>query len=163
MGDSSKPEVFRYINEPSNVADKCIFCKIGDGRVKPGKYGQDDLVYENERIIAFHDISPDANEHILVVPKEHMKNCWQLSPDLLYEMDHVADQLLEKFNSENNRSLKLFIRPPFNSVYHVHLHVMVLPFTGSMCSIQRLGFMSPLFHISPDKLKKYFEQNPQQG
>jgi len=159
IGNTSKAEVFRYITEPSNVVEKCIFCKIGDGRMKPGKNDCDDLIYENERIVAFHDINPGANEHLLVVPKEHVKNCWYLSPELLDEMNQVADQLLEKINPENNSSRKFFIRPPLNSVYHVHLHVMVLPLTDPFYSARRLGFVSPLFHISPDKVKEHFDNN----
>lgn len=156
---ANKPTVFRYITEPPNVIESCIFCKIADGRMKPGESPEDDLVYEDERIVAFHDINPGADEHLLVVPKEHVKNCWYLSPDLLDEMDRVADQLLEKFNPEKHSSRKFFIRPPLNSVYHVHLHVMVLPLTDPCYMPRRLGFTSPLFHITPDKVKEHFDHN----
>lgn len=44
----------------------CIFCKIINGEIPSKK------VYEDERILAFHDISPNAPVHVLVIPKEHI-------------------------------------------------------------------------------------------
>ena len=44
----------------------CLFCKIIDGEI-PG-----DIVYENDRVLAFNDINPIAPVHILIIPKEHI-------------------------------------------------------------------------------------------
>ena len=43
----------------------CLFCKIAAGEIPCNK------VYEDDRILAFHDISPQAPVHVLVIPKEH--------------------------------------------------------------------------------------------
>ena len=57
--EKDKPDEFRYINEPANVTDHCIFCKIGDGRVKPGgKVNPKELIFENDAIVAFDDMNP---------------------------------------------------------------------------------------------------------
>ena len=46
----------------------CIFCKIACGDIPSKK------VYEDDMILAFHDISPMAPVHVLVIPKEHIEN-----------------------------------------------------------------------------------------
>ena len=53
----------------------CIFCKIINGDI-PSK-----RVYEDDRIIAFHDIAPNAPVHVLVIPKEHISS-----------LNHVNDE-----------------------------------------------------------------------
>lgn len=44
----------------------CIFCKIASGAVKS------DTVYENESVLAFRDINPQAPTHIVIIPKKHI-------------------------------------------------------------------------------------------
>ena len=44
----------------------CIFCKIIEGTIPSKK------VFENDRILAFHDIQPAAPVHILIIPKKHI-------------------------------------------------------------------------------------------
>ena len=46
--------------------DSCIFCKIAAGTI-PAK-----LIYQDEQVIAFHDINPAAPVHFLIVPREHL-------------------------------------------------------------------------------------------
>ncbi len=153
---SEKPDVFRYIAEPNGVESRCIFCKIGDGRVKPGgKSSPTELVFENERIVAFHDIVPGAKLHILIIPKQHLKNCWALSQELLDEMDAVADEILKDHGASDTPTKRFFIRPPLNSVYHVHMYVMILPIIDPIWSLRRIGFESPWFHITPDDLRRH--------
>ena len=44
----------------------CLFCKIANGEIPSNK------VYEDDKIFAFHDIAPQADVHVLVIPKEHI-------------------------------------------------------------------------------------------
>ncbi len=44
----------------------CLFCKIANGEIPSNK------VYEDDKILAFHDIAPQAKVHVLVIPKEHV-------------------------------------------------------------------------------------------
>jgi histidine triad (HIT) family protein len=44
----------------------CLFCKIANGEIPSNK------VYEDDKILAFHDIAPQAPVHVLVIPKEHV-------------------------------------------------------------------------------------------
>ncbi|ACZ18865.1 histidine triad nucleotide-binding protein [Thermanaerovibrio acidaminovorans] len=48
------------------MAEPCLFCEIVSGRVPARR------VYEDERVLAFHDINPMAPVHVLVVPKVHI-------------------------------------------------------------------------------------------
>lgn len=158
---NERPDEFRYINEPIDVRDKCIFCKIADGKTKPGgKANPKELIYENDNIVAFDDMNPGAISHSLVVPKKHLKNCWSLSPKLLDEMEKVAFEILKDRNPNGDKpSAMFFIRPPFNSVYHVHLHVMILPLTDSVFNPRRLGFQSSWFHITPQILRNCWQNS----
>ena len=96
-----------------------------------------DIVFENDRVIAFKDIAPQAPVHLLVVPKtEQYENVAQLAeadPALLAELVAVAQKLAaEQSNGE--------FRLVFNSgpsagqtVFHVHAHVLSGPITeGSL-------------------------------
>lgn len=48
--------------------EDCVFCKIAEGRI-PAK-----TVYEDESVLAFHDMAPKAPVHVLVIPKRHAEN-----------------------------------------------------------------------------------------
>lgn len=150
------PDTFRYFfSEPAHVESKCIFCKIADGRIKPGNPRDPaQLIFENDNLVAFDDINPGSKRHLLVIPKKHLKNCWDLKPKLLNEMDDLANKMLELYNPEGAQSRKFFIRPPWNSVYHVHLHIMIGELTDPIWHLRKIGFQSPLFHITPDQLRK---------
>ena len=47
----------------------CIFCKIASGEIPSSK------VYEDETVLAFRDLNPQAPTHILVIPKDHVASC----------------------------------------------------------------------------------------
>ena len=53
----------------------CLFCKIAAGEIPSSK------VYEDERVLAFHDINPLAPTHILVIPKEHITSVDAITPE----------------------------------------------------------------------------------
>ena len=157
---NDKPDIFRYLFESSDVTEKCIFCKIADGRIKPGgRKNPKELLYSDEHYVAFDDMSPGAICHTLVIPKKHIKNCWSLTPRMMDDMEEIGNKILKERNPENKPSVMFFIRPPLNTVFHVHLHVMVLPFTDSYFNPRRLGFQFSLFHVTPTELKKYFKEN----
>ena len=124
---------FHSLTVGSNMAAKkdscgrkpqgCIFCKIAAKEVEGTR-----LVYEDEQIAAFPDRKPAAKHHYLVVPKEHYGD-----PKSLHSQDHV--QLLERLFEAGKKSLvenqadcedALFGYhwPPFNSIQHLHLHVI---------------------------------------
>ena len=63
--------------------DDCIFCKIASGAIPSKK------VYEDDLLIAFHDIAPQAPVHVLVVPKKHISGVNELTDADLALVGHV--------------------------------------------------------------------------
>jgi len=53
----------------------CIFCKIINGEIPCSK------VYEDEKVLAFNDINPEAPVHVLVIPKQHIQSVLELNED----------------------------------------------------------------------------------
>lgn len=102
----------------------CIFCKISAGDIPCNK------VYENEHVIAFHDISPKADTHILVIPKQHIVNLsttqddeWPVITKVLQSINAIAAQeQLEGFRVISNNGKK-----GGQEVFHMHWHVLAGP------------------------------------
>jgi histidine triad (HIT) family protein len=103
--------------------DDCIFCKIADGRIPADK------VLENDLFVAFRDINPQAAQHVLVIPREHIQSlndvaAWQ----------HGEGQALLEFMVAVARELGIAdsgYRVVSNSgadarqiVQHLHFHVL---------------------------------------
>jgi histidine triad (HIT) family protein len=105
-----------------NVAE-CLFCKIIAGQI-PGA-----IVYEDERLVAFKDINPQAPMHVLIVPRRHIEslNALAASDDgLVGEMVRRAAAL-----AKEHGHAEAGYRTVFNcnadagqTVFHIHLHVL---------------------------------------
>ena len=101
----------------------CIFCKIVSKEISS------EIIYEDDELIALHDISPQAPVHILLVSKKHIETL----NDLADEDSKIASSILHaatKLAKENNIDLSGF-RLTINcnkdggqEVYHLHAHVM---------------------------------------
>ena len=55
--------------------DDCIFCKIIKGEIPSKK------VYEDDDVLAFYDLEPQAPFHILIIPKQHIKSAAEITPE----------------------------------------------------------------------------------
>jgi histidine triad (HIT) family protein len=101
----------------------CLFCEIVAGRI-PAR-----VAYQDDHVMAFHDISPQAPTHTLLIPKRHITSILDLTPD----DDAIVGMLVRKARdlaqlagvAENG------FRLVFNagedagySVYHIHLHLV---------------------------------------
>ena len=73
----------------------CIFCKIAQGEISSTK------VYEDDRVLAFRDLDPQAPEHVLVIPKKHIVNVLGLAA----EDKELAGHILSEAVPEIARSL----------------------------------------------------------
>ena len=96
-----------------------------------------DIVFENERIIAFKDIAPQAPVHLLVVPKtEEYRNVGELAagdPALLAEVVAVAGRLAAEYSTGEYRLVFNTGPSAGQTVFHVHAHVLSGPITeGSL-------------------------------
>lgn len=67
----------------------CIFCKIVDKEI-PSK-----TVYEDDKIMAFHDLNPQAPTHVLVIPKVHFESFNEMTEDHADVMGHMSLKLKE--------------------------------------------------------------------
>ncbi|NCF71086.1 MAG: HIT domain-containing protein [Chlamydiales bacterium] len=99
-----------------------IFSKIISGELPCDK------VFENDRIIAFKDINPQAPVHLLIVPKEEIKNLQEVTPEqmpVITEILEVAQQLAKKFEVESGYRLLTNIgEDGGQTVFHLHFHLI---------------------------------------
>jgi histidine triad (HIT) family protein len=101
----------------------CVFCEIVAGRI-PAK-----VAYQDDEVVAFHDINPQAPVHVLVIPREHVTSLL----DLEEALDGLVGRLVRRAR-DLARELGLAergFRLVFNSgddagysVYHIHLHLL---------------------------------------
>lgn len=103
--------------------DDCIFCKIASGAIPSKK------AYEDDQLIAFHDIAPQAPVHVLVVPKKHISGVNELVADDLALVGHVysvIQQLVRelKINESGYRVVVNSGKDGSQSVPHLHFHVL---------------------------------------
>ena len=103
--------------------EDCIFCKVASGSI-PAK-----RVAENDHVVAFEDISPQAPTHILVVPRKHIATLNDISPsdqDLLGAMVMTAIQIAKdrQLSSSGYRLVWNTNRGAGQSVFHIHLHLL---------------------------------------
>lgn len=100
----------------------CIFCKIANGEIPSKK------VYEDESVVAFYDLDPQAPTHILVIPKEHIASAAEITPENSAVVAHIFE-VIAKLSKELD--MKDGFRVVSNcgesagqSVKHLHFHIM---------------------------------------
>ena len=100
----------------------CIFCKIIAGNIPCKK------AYEDEELLAFHDINPWAPVHVLIIPKTHIATLTDVTQEhdaLLGRMLGLAPRLMKELGVTNGfRTLINTGRDGSQEVYHLHMHVM---------------------------------------
>jgi histidine triad (HIT) family protein len=99
----------------------CIFCKIVEKEI------DSELLYENERIVAFKDIRPSAPVHYLVVPKEHIPSIAHLQgnhKEIISELIFTAKQLAENAGLKGYKLVFNVGREGGQVIDHLHLHLL---------------------------------------
>ena len=100
----------------------CIFCSIISGDVPATK------VYEDDETFAFMDINPGNIGHLLVIPKEHYRNIFDIHPATAGKIMEVGTKLASAIKSAlNPDGLNLFQSneaAAFQSIFHFHLHLI---------------------------------------
>jgi histidine triad (HIT) family protein len=101
----------------------CLFCRIIRGEA------QSQIVYQDDLVLAFKDIRPQAPVHVLVCPKKHIPTLNDVQPEdnaLLAHLFEIARQLAKQFGVHQSG-----YRTVFNvnagagqTIYHLHLHVI---------------------------------------
>ena len=99
----------------------CIFCKIAAGELPCGK------VYEDDEMLAFHDIHPFARVHVLIIPKQHIASMADSTPEherLLGKMLLLAPRLAKELGLDAGfKTLVNTGQGGGQEVFHIHVHV----------------------------------------
>jgi len=100
----------------------CIFCKIVKGEIPAKK------VYESEKVLAFLDVNPISKGHLLVIPKKHFENIFDIDKDYLREIISVSKEtaliIKKKLNATGVNILHASGRDAQQSVFHFHIHLV---------------------------------------
>ena len=100
----------------------CLFCKIIKGEIPSSK------VYEDDSILAFKDINPQAPVHILIIPKEHFDSVNALdetSAPIVGDIMLVAKKLAAEFNLDDGyRIITNIGENGGQTVKHLHFHIL---------------------------------------
>jgi histidine triad (HIT) family protein len=100
----------------------CLFCKMVAGEIQPA------VIFENDSVLAFRDIHPQAPVHALVIPKKHVATLSDLSDEdqlLGGELLTAAAKVAELEGLERGYRTVINCRGDAGQeVYHLHLHVL---------------------------------------
>jgi len=101
----------------------CLFCRIVNREI-PGS-----IVYEDDRVLAFNDINPQAPTHVLVVPKRHVETLNDLTPEddgLIGELVRRAAAIARErgLSAGGYRTVFNTNRDAGQTVFHIHLHLL---------------------------------------
>ena len=101
---------------------ECVFCKIRDGEIPSTR------VYEDEKTVAFMDINPLNDGHLLVIPKVHAETIYDIPPEDLTAVARTAKKIAEAIRQsiqpEGLNLLQANGEAAFQSVPHFHLHLI---------------------------------------
>jgi histidine triad (HIT) family protein len=101
----------------------CIFCKIINKEIPAS------IVYEDERIIAFDDINPQAPVHVLLIPKEHYPSLNEIPEDKKDVLSHLLLKAREiarekEIGERGYRIVLNTARESGQDVLHIHFHLL---------------------------------------
>lgn len=103
------------------MSDTCLFCKIVAGDIPAEK------LYEDEEIVAFRDIAPQAPCHFLVIPKKHIKGpgaVEEQDDQLIGKMMRIGNQLSSQEGHEHYRVVFNNGAGAGQTVFHIHMHIL---------------------------------------
>ncbi|MBR3722717.1 MAG: histidine triad nucleotide-binding protein [Selenomonadaceae bacterium] len=104
--------------------EDCIFCKIAKKEI------ESNLVYEDDMVVAFRDLSPQAPEHVLIVPKKHIASINDFTKDDVGLMGHIMVEVLPEVAKSLNIAeggYRVVINTGEDAqqtVKHLHVHLL---------------------------------------
>lgn len=101
----------------------CLFCKIADGQTET------EFIYEDDKMVVFHDIKPHAPVHVLLVPKRHIRSINDLTDDdgaLISDLFMLAKEIAKTVGvAESGYKLLFNVEKGGGQViFHIHLHLI---------------------------------------
>ena len=105
------------------MKDDCLFCKMIAGEIQP------DTVYEDDNVLAFRDINPQAPTHVLIIPKVHIATINDIRPehaDIVGQLYLAAAKIasMEGFAEDGYRVVMNCNAAAGQTVFHIHLHLL---------------------------------------
>ncbi len=102
--------------------ENCLFCKIAAGEIPSAK------VYEDDEVLAFQDINPQAPQHILLIPKRHIPSMQDITSKdgpLLAHLFTIAQRIARERTLEQGYRFVTNVGPHAGqSVLHLHFHLL---------------------------------------
>lgn len=99
----------------------CVFCKIAAGEIPANK------LYEDEKVLAFYDLDPQAPIHFLVIPKEHIASAGEITPEnsaLIAHIFEVIARICTEHGWQSYRIVNNCGEQAGQTVPHLHFHVL---------------------------------------
>ena len=102
---------------------ECLFCKIANKTLSTS------IIYEDDDLLAFNDLHPQAPLHQLIIPKKHIATLNDLKPEdtlLMGKIILIAKKLAEdqKVSENGYRTVFNCNRQGGQDIYHIHLHLL---------------------------------------
>lgn len=103
--------------------EDCIFCKISRGEIPT------EFVYEDDKVVAFDDINPEAPVHVLIIPREHISTLNDIRPEQKNLMGHLLWVIKEIARLKNVQESGYRILTNCGTgagqvVFHLHFHLL---------------------------------------
>jgi histidine triad (HIT) family protein len=97
----------------------CIFCKIAAGEFNT------QFLFQDDRVVAFNDLSPQAPVHILIIPKDHYPSIKNITDEqLIGHLFTAAKEVAEKLGLTDYRTVINTGPKAGQTVFHLHLHLL---------------------------------------
>lgn len=101
----------------------CLFCKIRDGEIPA------DIVFEDDDVLAFNDVNPQAPVHILIIPKQHIPTINDLEDDdeqIMGKLFSTAKNLANQkgVSDDGYRLVTNCNAGAGQTVFHIHMHLL---------------------------------------
>ncbi len=101
----------------------CLFCKIRDGVISG------DIVFEDDDVLAFNDVDPQAPVHVLIIPKKHIPTVNDLSADdgaVMAKLFSVAKTIASQqgVSDDGYRLVVNCNEKAGQTVFHIHMHLL---------------------------------------
>ncbi|XP_076635202.1 adenosine 5'-monophosphoramidase HINT3 [Colletes latitarsis] len=116
--------------------DDCIFCKIIYNEEPSTK------IYEDEYVICIKNIKPVSTHHYLILPKTHIRNAKDLTrehAEIFEKMISALDIVIQQQGLDRAATRTGFHWPPFNTVNHLHLHVI--------SPVENINFLNKIIYL----------------
>lgn len=105
------------------MSDSCIFCRIVAGEIPARR------VFEDDQVVAFEDLSPQAPTHVLVIPRRHVASLLDATPAdeaMLGRLQLVAAEIARRRGHDAGgfRVVTNTLADAGQTVFHLHVHLL---------------------------------------